>query len=179
MSQALRKLTGVVSRTNTCLDLHQSGARKDRRDVRQSGNDHRRARAEILRVGARRKCAGSRPSKMARRAIGNRTRVKVVKNKVAGAVSGSRVRHPLRRGHLARRGHAGSRRDEQHCGEERIVVQLSRRAHRTGTRHRTPLPERASDVSQRIDAELRQKLGLTAGSMREADSEPLLEAVGR
>ncbi len=34
--------------------LHQSAAREDRRDVRQSGNDHRRPRAEVLLVGPRR-----------------------------------------------------------------------------------------------------------------------------
>ena len=35
-------------------DLHQSAAREDRRDVRQSGNDDRRPRAEVLLVGAHR-----------------------------------------------------------------------------------------------------------------------------
>ena len=52
MSQALRKLTGIVSKSNTTLDLHQPAAREDRRDVRQSGNDHRWSRAEVLCVGA-------------------------------------------------------------------------------------------------------------------------------
>ena len=54
MSQALRKLTGVVSKSRTTLDLHQPAAREDRRDVRQPGNHHRRARAEVLCVGAHR-----------------------------------------------------------------------------------------------------------------------------
>ena len=35
MSQALRKLTGVVAKSHTCLILHQSAARKDWRHVRQ------------------------------------------------------------------------------------------------------------------------------------------------
>ena len=53
MSQALRKLTGVVSQIQNLPDLHQPDSRKDRRDVRQSGNHHRRPRAEILRFGPR------------------------------------------------------------------------------------------------------------------------------
>jgi recombination protein RecA len=50
MSQALRKLTGVVSKSKTCLIFHQPDSRKDRGHVRQSGNHHRRARLEVLRV---------------------------------------------------------------------------------------------------------------------------------
>ena len=52
MSQALRKLTGVVSKSKTCAHLHQPAAREDRRHVRQPRDDHRRPRAEVLRVGA-------------------------------------------------------------------------------------------------------------------------------
>ncbi len=36
MSQALRKLTGMVSRTNTCHRVHQPDSGEDRRHVRQS-----------------------------------------------------------------------------------------------------------------------------------------------
>ena len=51
MSQALRKLTGAVSRSNTALDLHQPAAREDRRHVRQPGDDAGRSRAQVLRIG--------------------------------------------------------------------------------------------------------------------------------
>ena len=54
MSQALRKLTGVVSKSKTCLDLHQPAPREDRRHVRQPRDDDRRPRAEVLRLGAHR-----------------------------------------------------------------------------------------------------------------------------
>ena len=54
MSQALRKLTGVVSKSRTCLRLHQPAPPEDRRDVRQSRDDDRRARVEVLRFGAAR-----------------------------------------------------------------------------------------------------------------------------
>ena len=53
MSQALRKLTGIVSKSKTMPDLHQPDPRKDRRHVRKSRNDNRRPRAEVLRFGPR------------------------------------------------------------------------------------------------------------------------------
>ena len=65
MSQALRKLTGIVSKSQYLPDLHQPDSREDRRDVRQSGNHHRRPRAEVLLVGARWTSAASRPSRTA------------------------------------------------------------------------------------------------------------------
>ncbi len=54
MSQALRKLTGVVSKSKHLPDLHQPAPREDRRDVRQPRNHHGRPRAEVLLVGAHR-----------------------------------------------------------------------------------------------------------------------------
>ena len=59
MSQALRKLVGAINSSNTSLDLHQPVAPEDRRDVRQSRNDHRRHGAEVLRQRAP-GCAPSR-----------------------------------------------------------------------------------------------------------------------
>ncbi len=41
MSQALRKLTGTIKRTNTDGDLYQPNSDEDWRDVRQPRNDHR------------------------------------------------------------------------------------------------------------------------------------------
>ena len=70
MSQALRKLTGAVSKIEDLPDLHQPAAREDRRHVRQPGNDHRRPRAEVLRVGAHRHPAHRRDQ--GRRAGGRR-----------------------------------------------------------------------------------------------------------
>ena len=40
MSQALRKLNGAINTSNGVMIFHQSASRKDRRDVRQPGNDH-------------------------------------------------------------------------------------------------------------------------------------------
>ena len=82
MSQALRKLTGAVVEIEDLPDLHQPAAREDRRHVRQPRNDDRRPRAEVLRVGADRH-PPHRQHQGRRRVVGGRTRVKVVKNKVA------------------------------------------------------------------------------------------------
>jgi recombination protein RecA len=54
MSQAMRRLTAVVSKTNCVCILHQSDPREDRRDVRQPRDDVRWTRPEILFVGAHR-----------------------------------------------------------------------------------------------------------------------------
>jgi recombination protein RecA len=62
--------------------LHQPNSHEDRRDVRQPRDDHRRQRAEVLRLAAldiRRIGA----IKNGENVVGSRTRVKVVKNKVA------------------------------------------------------------------------------------------------
>ena len=52
MSAALRKLTALISKARTTVHFHQPVARKDRRDVRQPGNDSRRQGAEVLRERA-------------------------------------------------------------------------------------------------------------------------------
>ena len=82
MSQALRKLTGALSNSGTTCDLHQPDAREDRRDVRQPRDHHGRQGAEVLllvRLDVRR----IESLKDGTDFVGNRTRVKVVKNKVA------------------------------------------------------------------------------------------------
>ena len=54
MSQALRKLTAVISKTRTIVDLHQPAAAEDRRRLRQPRDDDRRQRAQVLLLGAAR-----------------------------------------------------------------------------------------------------------------------------
>ena len=108
MSQALRKLTGVVVEVEDDAHLHQSAAREDRRDVRQSRNDDRRPRAEVLRVGAHRhpphrEHQGRRPGH--RRAHAREDR----EEQGGGAVPRSGVRRDVRRRDFARRRPAGSR----------------------------------------------------------------------
>ena len=83
MSQALRKLTGSVSRSNMHADLHQPDPHEDRRDVRQPGDHHGRQRAEVLRLASAWTSAASAQIKERDEVVGNQTRVKVVKNKMA------------------------------------------------------------------------------------------------
>ena len=83
MSQALRKLAGIVSKSNTCLDVHQSGPGEDRRHVRQPGDHHRRPGAQVLLVGADRHPAHQLDQTGRQGRSGNRTKAKVAKNKVA------------------------------------------------------------------------------------------------
>ena len=83
MSQALRKLTGAISRSRTCADLHQPAAREDRRDVRQPRDDAPAG----ARSSSTRRCAwifgASTRSSTGTDVVGSRVKVKVVKNKVA------------------------------------------------------------------------------------------------
>ena len=81
MSQALRKLTGVVSKSKTCL-IFINQIREKSCDVRQPGNHHRRRALKFyasIRIDIRRIAA----IKDGEAVIGNRTKVKVVKNKLA------------------------------------------------------------------------------------------------
>ena len=82
MSQALRKLTAVISRTHDHRDLHQPAAPEDRRRLRQPGDDDRRQRAQVLLLGAARHPPHG-PIKRGDEMIGNEGKVKVVKNKLA------------------------------------------------------------------------------------------------
>jgi recombination protein RecA len=82
MSQALRKLTGVVSRTNTCMIFinqvrEKIGVMFGNPETTTGGRAlkfYSSVRAEVRRVG---------PIKDGDTIVGNRTKVKVVKNKVA------------------------------------------------------------------------------------------------
>jgi len=83
MSQALRKLTGHIKKTNTHGDLHQPDPHEDRRDVRQPGDHHRRQRAEVLRLGPPGHPPHRHHQEGRRGRSATRPSVKVVKNKVA------------------------------------------------------------------------------------------------
>lgn len=58
MSQAMRKLTAAISEVKLRCYLHQPDTRKDRRYVRQSRNDPRRTRSQILLVRKNRSAQG-------------------------------------------------------------------------------------------------------------------------
>ena len=102
MSQALRKLTAAISQVELLRDLHQPAPREDRRHVRQPRDAARRPGAQVLLLGAAghpqgrgdqgRPRLGRRPGQGEGRQEQGRAAVPV-----------GRVRHPVQRGHLARR----------------------------------------------------------------------------
>ena len=97
MSQALRKLTGSISRSRTHGHLHQPDPHEDRRHVRQPRDHDRRPRAQILRLGParhppHRRDQGPRPG-------GRQPDPRQGREEQDGAaVQGRRVRHHVRRG---------------------------------------------------------------------------------
>ena len=133
MSQAMRKLTGIVSKSNTCLIFinqirEKIGVMFGNPETTTGGRAlkfYSSVRVDIRRIAA---------IKDGDAVIGNRTKVKIVKNKVRAAVPRGRVRHHLRRGRLEGRRSDRSGRGAEHRREERLLVQLQRRAHRPGPR---------------------------------------------
>ena len=102
MTQALRKLTANIKRTNTLVIFINQirmkiGVMFGNPETTTGGNAlkfYASVRLDIRRIGA---------IKKGDEVIGNETRVKVVKNKVAPPFREADVRHPVRRRHLARR----------------------------------------------------------------------------
>ena len=111
--------------------LHQPAPREDRRHVRQPGDDHRRPRAEVLRLGA----PGHPPDRVDQGRARRRSAAASGQGRQEqgrAAVPPGRVRHHVQRGHLGRRQRArrGDRsRDRQ---EVRRLVLVRRRAPRPG-----------------------------------------------
>ena len=99
MSQALRKLTASISRSNTMVIFINQirmkiGVMYGSPETTTGGNAlkfYASVRLDIRRIGA---------IKDRDEMLGNQTRVKVVKNKVAPPVQGGRVRHHVWRGNL-------------------------------------------------------------------------------
>jgi recombination protein RecA len=81
MSQALRKLTASISRSN-CMVIFINQIRMKIGVMFGARDHHRRQRAQVLRLGAARH-PPHRPVKERDEVVGNQTRVKVVKNKMA------------------------------------------------------------------------------------------------
>jgi recombination protein RecA len=127
-------------------------------------------RAEVRRIAA---------IKDGESAIGNRTRVKVVKNKVAAPFREAEFDILYGEG-ISREG------DVLDVGVAHNIVEKSGswfsfggerigQGRDTARRFLKEHPE----VSQRIDTELRKTLGLVPGAAREADADSLLDAVAR
>jgi recombination protein RecA len=163
MSQAMRKLTGSIARTNTCLIFinqirEKIGVVFGNPETTTGGRAlkfYSSIRAEVRRMGA---------IKDGEAVVGNRTKVKIVKNKVASPFREAEV--DILYGHgISREG------DLLDLGSEMAIVEKSGawysfQGERLGQGRetaRTFLKEHA-DVQSKIDAALRQKIGLPAAN---------------
>ncbi len=121
MSQALRKLAGLISKTNCiCLFINQL---REKVGV-MFGNPETTTGGKALKFYAtiRLDIRRAEPLKAGNEIVGNRTKIKVVKNKVAPPFKTCECRHALRRGHLARGLGPGPCGGARHRPEVRRVV---------------------------------------------------------
>ena len=140
MSQALRKLTASISKSR-CMVIFinqirmKIGVMFGNPETTTGGNAlkfYASVRLDIRRIGS---------IKERDEVVGNQTRVKVVKNKMAPPFPRGRVRHHVRRGHLQERRADRPRRRRRRGREVRRLVLLRQPAHRPGPRERQDLPQ--------------------------------------
>ena len=158
MSQALRKLTGAVARGKTLVIFINQlrmkiGVMFGNPETTTGGNAlkfYASVRLDVRRIGA---------LKDGEQVVGNRTRVKVVKNKLAAPFRETEFDVALRPGHLAgRRGHRPRRRG-RHPREERRLDRLRRRAPRQRPRGGPATPARAPGPAEGAPSEAARARG--------------------
>ena len=140
MSQALRKITGALNNTNTtAIFINQLrekiGVMFGSPETTTGGQAlkfYASVRLDVRRIES---------LKDGTEVVGNRTRVKVVKNKVASAVQAGRVRHHVRQGHLPRGLADRRRRRAEHHPQVRRLVHLRGRPARPGQGERAQVPQ--------------------------------------
>ena len=140
MSQALRKLTGTVSKSRTCLIFINQIREKIGVMFGNPETTTGRQGAEVLLVDADRYSPDWRGEGRRR---GGRVadQGEDCEEQGGGSVPRRRVRHSVWRGDFARGRCAGPGGDARDRGQERRVVQLPGRAHRAGARECARLPE--------------------------------------
>ena len=141
MSQALRKITGALSNTNTTA-IFINQLREKIGVMFGSPETTTGGRALKFYSSVRLDVRRIETLKDGTDAVGSRTRVKVVKNKVGSAVQAGRVRHPLRHRHLPRGWLDRHGRRAGHRAQVRCLVHLRGRPARPGQGERAGLPAR-------------------------------------
>ena len=155
MSQALRKLTGAIGKTNTIVIFinqlrEKVGVMYGNPEVTTGGRAlkfYASVRIDVRRIEA---------LKNGSEIIGNRTRAKVVKNKVA--LPGGGIRHYVRRGHRPQRGTGGSGRQAGSGPEVRLLVLHGGNPHRPGPGRRQEIPSGESGGCRKAGGGHPQKL---------------------
>ena len=139
MSQALRKLTGSISKSNTIVIFINQIRMKIGIMFGSPGDHHGRQRAQVL-------CLGAARYPPHRRHQGSRRRGRQPDPREGGeeqgraAVPSGRIRHHVRLGHFQIRRTSRSRGQGRHHRKIRLVVFLRRLAHRPGPRNREDVP---------------------------------------
>ena len=173
MSQALRKLTGTISKSQTCVIFINQirmkiGVMFGNPETTTGGNAlkfYASLRLDIRRIGAIKNGEGHRqphPGEGGEEQDG-------------ASVQGGRVRHPVRQGHLARGRHhrPGER---EHRREERRLVRLQGRAHRPGPREREGYLREHPEMLAVIEGKLFERFGVKRGPAAAPAPEPEPEA---
>ena len=159
MSQALRKLTATISKSMTIVifinQIRQKiGVMFGNPETTTGGNAlkfYSSVRLDIRRISA---------IKDGQEVVGSRTRVKVVKNKLAPPFQRGGVRHRLRRGHIEGGRHRGPRGRGEPRREVGYMVLLRRRAHRPGERECQGIHQTHPEVAAEVEGKIMAHYGL-------------------
>ncbi len=142
MSQALRKLTSAISRSK-CVMIFINQLREKVGVMFGSPETTSGGRALKFYASVRLDVRKLEQIKVGTDVVGTRTRVKVVKNKVAPPFRHGGVRHHVRQGNLEDGLHHRRRARAQHHRQVGLVVHLRRAAHRPRPREREVVPRGA------------------------------------